>query len=135
MENYLGIDFGKSKIGIAIALEGILASPLSILANDKEFLPKLKKIIEENQIQNIVIGVPLSMDGSQSQSTENALKFVEDMKMNFPSQNIFTYDERLTSKEARKNLQENKALDDAEAARIILQGYLDRQKSTNKNIP
>lgn len=134
MENYLGIDFGKSKIGVAIAPEGILAVGFSIVANDKNFYAKLKEIIEENSIKNVVIGIPISMDGGKSDSTKRALEFVSEIKRRFSDLEIFTYDERMTSREARKNLPKRKP-DDAEAARIILQGFLDKSKNTKKNIP
>jgi len=133
--NYLGIDFGKKKIGIAIALQGILATRLSIIPNDKNFFAELMKIMQKHDITNVVVGIPISMSGGFSDSTESALEFVSAIRNKFPDKKIFTYDERLTTKEARKNLP-SRSLDDAEAARIILQGFLDKQKNTQrKNIP
>jgi len=131
--NYLGIDFGKKKIGIAIAMQGILATKLSILLNDKNFFPKLTKMLAEHEITSVVVGIPISMNGKISESTDSALEFVSVIRNKFPDKKIFTYDERLTTKEARKNLP-SRSLDDAEAARIILQGFLDKQKNT-QNIP
>lgn len=135
MDNFLGIDFGKKKIGIAIALEGVLATGLSIVPNDKIFIQYLTKLIKENNIKKIVIGTPVSMNGGTSLSTESALQFASIIRKQFPDVKVFTYDERLTSKEARRNLPSRKP-DDAEAARIILQGFLDKQKNAQeKNIP
>lgn len=134
MDNYLGIDYGKSKIGLAFAPEGILAVGLIIVPNDKNFSTKLKETIEKNQISKIVVGIPISMNGGESISTKNALNFVAKLAKDFPEQQILTYDERLTSMEARKNLPKNRP-DDAEAARIILQGFLDKLKNSKENIP
>jgi len=132
--NYLGIDYGKSKIGLAFAPKGLLATGFLILPNDKNFLVNLRKIIQENDIRGIVIGMPLSMNGQISLSTKNALRFIAGMRKNFSGQKVFTYDERLSSKEAKRNLPSSK-FDDAEAARIILQGFLDKQKHKKENIP
>jgi putative holliday junction resolvase len=130
--NYLGIDFGNSRIGIAIAPEGILAMGILVIPNDRDLFPALEKLIEENNIQNIVLGIPISMNGKVSASTRAAQEFAVELKKYFPNQYIFTYDERLTTQEAKRNVSSREP-DDAEAARIILQGYLDKQNIA-KNI-
>jgi len=126
--SYLGIDFGKKKIGIAIAPEGILAVGYSIVYNDKSLIENLANIISSNEIGVIVVGLPISMSGKKSASTDLTLEFIEKIEKIFPNQKIFSYDERMTSQEARKNLPSQK-FDDIEAARIILQGFLDKQKN------
>jgi len=131
--NYLGIDFGKKKIGIAIALEGRLATGLFIMPNVQEFFSALGKLIEENDIQSLVVGTPVSLNGQESDSTRSALEFTARLRENFPAQHIYSYNERLTTQEAKRNLPSRKP-DDAEAARIILQGFLDKQKMENNKL-
>jgi len=80
----------------------------------------------------MVVGLPISMDGRQSASTRAAQEFTAKLRRAFPNQNIFTYDERLTTQEAKRNVP-SRTPDDAEAARIILQGFLDKQRK-GKNI-
>jgi len=126
-ENYLGIDYGKSKIGVAIAPEGLLATGFSVVPNDRNFVPNLQKLVRDNEIQNIVVGLPLSLNGSRSASTQAAQEFTAKLREAFPDQNIATYDERLTTQEAKRNVPSGTP-DDAEAARIILQGFLDKQR-------
>lgn len=129
MGNYLGIDYGKNKIGIAIAPEGILAVGHSIIYNDKNLIENLAHIISSNEIETIVVGLPISMSGKKSASTDLTLEFIEKIKKIFPTNKVFSYDERMTSQEAKRNISSRKQ-DDAEAARIILQGFLDKQRNT-----
>jgi putative Holliday junction resolvase len=61
----LGIDFGATRIGVAISDElGMLAHPLETIPNDDAFLRKLQKIVLEKRISAIVVGIPRNMDGS-----------------------------------------------------------------------
>ncbi len=122
--NFLGLDYGESKIGLAFAPEGILAVGLKIVPNGKDFFLDLRKIIEEYRIESIIVGLPISMDGSYSIRTEKTQEFIQKLKKEFSDKKIFSYDERLSSSEAHRNIGTRKA-DDAEAARIILQGFLD----------
>lgn len=133
MKNLIGIDYGKKKIGIAFAPEGTLALGLKIIPNDRQFSSELTQIVKELQIEKFVVGIPLNMNGTKSPQTLKALVFVNKLKQEFPKISVSLYDERLTSIEAKKNIAKN-LLDDAEAARIILQGYIDKQKN-KKNVP
>lgn len=129
--NFLGIDFGRKKIGFAFAPEGILATGLLILLNNKKTFSRIEELIREYDIKIIVIGLPLNMNGTTSAATKNTFKFISEIKKRFPFQKIHIYDERMTSVEARKNIPSNLP-DDAEAARIILQGFLDKQNLFRK---
>jgi putative Holliday junction resolvase len=126
--NFLGLDYGESKIGTAFAPGGILAVGMKILPNDGSFFKNLEGIIRDNEIECIVIGVPISMDSSQSIRTKKTLDFIQKVKQRFPSLSIETADERLSTREAKRNLKGSDSEDDAEAARIILQSFLDRKK-------
>lgn len=138
MSNLLGIDYGKSKIGLALAPKSLLAFQLKILPNDNNFLEELVQTVKGNKIDKIVVGLPFNMDGTKSKETKEAERFVQKLRGKFAELSIATYDERLSTVEAKKNLSGKYSrlrqgiwrgeADDAEAARIILQGYLDKRR-------
>lgn len=121
---YLGIDYGKSKIGLAIS-EGILASPLKIVSvhSLSDALVKIDQVINGEQIDQVVIGVPDS-----GQSLLMIRKFIDQLKKRLP---VVEVDETLTTQLVQQQLRELKvprgkrAQDDALAAAMILQEYLD----------
>ena len=123
--NFLGLDFGQKRVGVAIALGGILASAIEIFSNDESLFLKIGQLVEEEKINIIVVGLPISMDGSSSPQTQKTLEFIKLLGQKFPQIKIEKQDERLSSVEARKNLANPLFLVDAESARIILQAYLD----------
>ncbi len=126
--NYLGIDWGEKKIGLAIGSSDVkVASPFGVLKKKKqEVFEWLKKIIEEEQIDIVVLGKPLKLVSSLPISKEWE-SFYEDLKkIGLP---IFLEDERLSSLMARKisfEDKKNKNDDDAVSAMIILQSYFDK---------
>ncbi len=135
MGRILAIDWGKKRIGLALSdLSHTLASPYRTLdASPREQLLKhIGEIISEEEIEQIVIGLPLNMNGSESKSSESARILSEQLKeFEVP---VEEYDERLSSFEATRILQQNKrkpsrnkGLVDRAAATIILQNYLDER--------
>jgi len=130
-KNYLGIDFGKSRIGLAIAPQGVLAFGLKIIKNDKDVFAVLRKIVEEQEIDFVVLGAPISTQGKTTQLKKEAEKFRQELAQNFPQVETKLVDERFTSSEAKKNLPTSKR-QDAEAARLILQSYLDAKKKKTR---
>ncbi|MBN1778969.1 MAG: Holliday junction resolvase RuvX [Candidatus Buchananbacteria bacterium] len=138
--NFLGIDYGAKKIGLAKS-SGQLALPFDTLINqnDSQVLADLKKIIETQEIEKIVVGVPLSLSGNQgepeirsvdfaNQQMQSVLNFIELLKNNFDLP-IILEDERLSTKMAQRLQRDltKKNGDDAVAAMLILQNYLDRK--------
>ena len=132
MVKALGIDFGLKRTGFAMTDDsGIIASPLETI--DSNELPVyLKKLIEGQKIQLIVIGFPLSMDGTDTDITENVRLFEKFVKANYPWLKVVLYDERMTSKIAqnaliqisKKQQRKQKGLIDKMSAAIILQDYM-----------
>ncbi|SVB77744.1 uncharacterized protein METZ01_LOCUS230598 [marine metagenome] len=130
----LGIDHGDKRIGIAVSDDlGMLAHPLEyILVEPYEvFLKRLKTIVAERQIEQIVVGMPRNMDGSYGPQALKVQGFMEKLKKSVVVP-IQSWDERLTSVSAMKNLREAgvnakkaKAKVDASAAAVMLQAYLD----------
>jgi putative Holliday junction resolvase len=129
----LGIDFGSSRIGIAISDElGMLAHPLETLPNDSLFLSKLRKIVLEKGISRIVVGIPRNMDGSYGPAAEKAKLFFSQLKSEFPGVQLISWDERLTTVEAQRllhaagrDLKKSRPVIDQVAAQVLLQSYLD----------
>jgi putative Holliday junction resolvase len=130
----LGIDHGDKRMGIAASDDlGMLAHPLEfILAEPYEaFLTRLKTIMVERQVEQIVVGMPRNMDGSYGPQALKVRNFVAALK-NSVVVPVQTWDERLTSVAAEKYLREAgvnakkaKAKVDASAAAVMLQSYLD----------
>ena len=130
----MGIDPGKKRVGIAISDENkVIATPYTTLIkmNYSNFLIELKLIIKENNIKGIIVGNPINMDGSPSQSSQSAKDLAINLSKDI-TENIAMWDERLSSQAAfnlSSDLDVNttrkvKKLDE-NAAQFILQGALD----------
>jgi putative Holliday junction resolvase len=126
--HFLGIDYGESKVGLATAdSETQMAFQYATLDNDNNFLQKLSEIIQKENISKVIIGISASVEVKPLRfRLENFLK--EKLKMKIEYQ-----EEMFTTKQAQRNLIEKgvkgiKKFDDQEAARIILQGWLDKKK-------
>ena len=130
----MGIDPGKKRVGIAISDENkIVATPYTtLIKNDySKFIDDIKQIIQENDIKGIVVGNPINLDGTASQSSQSA----KDLAINLSkdvTKNITLWDERLSSQGAF-NLSSDLAVNtskkvkklDENSAQFILQGALD----------
>ena len=129
----IALDFGMKRTGIAISDEmKMIASGLRTVETRK-LMQELKKIIEEESIDTLVVGQPKHIDGKPMQLEKNILYFIEDVQALFPSLIIKRIDERFTSKMAfqtmidsglKKKQRQNKGLVDEISATIILQNYL-----------
>ena len=130
----IGIDPGGKRIGIAISDENkIVATPYTtiIRQNYVNLVSQIKKIINENQIDGIVIGNPINMDGSEGPSSQSAKDLAKNLSKDI-TENITLWDERLSSQGAF-NLSNELAINsskkvkklDQNAAQFILQGVLD----------
>ena len=136
----MGIDPGGKRIGIAISDENkIVATPYTTIIKNKysDFVKDIKKIVEENEIKGIIIGNPINMDGTPSQSSQSA----KDLAINLSkdvTENIMLWDERLSSQGAF-NLSSNLDINtskkikklDQNSAQFILQGVLDSLSEKN----
>jgi putative Holliday junction resolvase len=122
----LGVDYGLAKIGLALA-DDDLVQPLGVVQNSQKSLAKIKRLIEEQGIEKVVIGVSQGKIGQKAKEYGQKLALFKNCKVVFQ-------DETLTTKEAigkmievgkkRKYRQEK---EDAFAAAIILQTYLERK--------
>lgn len=133
----MGLDVGKKTIGVAISDENsITAQPLKTImraSRDKD-MKVLKEIIREFEIESIVVGLPVNMDGTYGPQSQLVLKFIETLKTE-TGLPVEPWDERLSTIAVTKVLIEGdisrkkrKEVVDKMAASYILQGYLDSKR-------
>lgn len=133
----LGLDAGSKTVGIAISdLMGWTAQGLDTLRINEEQddlgIDQLVKIIKDNQVGTVVIGLPKNMNNSIGFRGEASIKYKEKLQESIPSIDIVMWDERLSTMAAERSLleadvsrQKRKKVIDKMAAVFILQGYLD----------
>ena len=104
----LGIDYGDARTGIAITdALNITAQGLETIHNngsDKMLLKRLDEILEQYEVDTIVIGKPINMNGTSSERTEITEKFIHKLKCKYNKLKIETIDERLTTVAAHKTM-------------------------------
>ena len=133
IKRILGIDYGNKRVGISISDElQLTAQPLTLLKreNDKDLITEIKKIISLYEIEKIVIGFPVLLDGTHSKQTKITKKFISLMRKSADLP-IEKWEERLSTIEAGKILSsasknKRKQNIDIVSAQIILQGFLDK---------
>jgi putative Holliday junction resolvase len=126
MSRILGLDYGRKKIGIAVA-EGSLAEPLIVVKfrSEVEALKKVGQVVQAEQIEQVIAGVS---EGEMAVQTREFGKKLEE-KLGIP---VIFQDETLTTQEAQElaikagiKRKKRKKLEDAYSATLILQSYLD----------
>jgi len=133
MGRILAIDYGEQRTGLAITDElQIIASGLTTV-DTKNLLIFLKEYIAKEKVDLFVVGKPLQMNHTDSESEKHIIRFLTSLKNQFPNIPFIRIDERFTSKMAfqtmidsglKKKQRKNKALIDEISATIILQSYL-----------
>ncbi len=135
MGRIIGIDFGLKRIGVAVTDPlKMFAQPLDTIFS-KEFPDWFKKYSETEELDSIVVGMPLKLSGEDTDATEPVKQFIEWLKAHYPNLPVFTIDERLSSHEAqqfinksvaKKEQRKDKKLVDTISATLILQTHLQR---------
>ena len=130
---YMGIDYGDARVGIALSDPlGMLAQRYITLKNtgNRKLVEQIAQLVEEKQVEQIVIGLPKNMDGSEGFRAEATYAFAERLKT-VTDVKIFFWDERLTTVAAHGYLSElnvrgkkRKASVDAVSAELILEGFM-----------
>lgn len=119
----LGIDYGRSKLGIAIAY-GPLAEPYAVMTLGE--LKKLEEIIKQEKIEKIVVGVSEGKMGDESKKFGDKLGSELGLPVEFQDESLSSIDAQRFSIEAGIKRQKRKALEDSYAAAIMLQSYIDQ---------
>ncbi len=133
----LGIDYGDSRIGVAVSDPmGWTAQGLETVKSKeslKKAIARILEIIKQYDIKDIVIGYPLNMNGTAGPRTEKTEAFIKKL-LELDDFNIVKWDERLTTVSAHRTMNElgvkasnKKNIVDTMSAVLILQGYLDRK--------
>ena len=139
----LGIDYGEARVGIAITDElNITVQGLETIqrnGSDKIVLRRLDEIFEQYEVDTIVVGMPLNMNGTMSERAKITEQFIHKLKCKYNKKKIETIDERLTTVEAHKTMNfldvkktKKREIVDTISAVYILETYLNRYKNTIK---
>ena len=130
----MGIDYGDKRIGVALSdLLCIISSPYEVFINkgEEESLKHHDNIIKDNDVDEIAMGLPLNMDGSEGERARLHREFGQKLS-DFSGVTVHFVDERLTSAEAEEILissgvrrEKRKELIDKLSAQIILQTFID----------
>lgn len=130
----LGLDIGEKRIGVAVSdPSGSIATPLKVLETSKVIgdARTLQRLAEDYDIELVVVGLPLSMDGTEGPQAMTVRRQAEQATrlLNVP---IVYFDERLSSVQAKRAMTEAGVSDKAKrgsidmvAASLFLQSYLD----------
>lgn len=133
----LGIDYGDARVGLAITdALNITVQGLETIhhnGNDKIVLARLDEIFNNYEIDTIVVGMPLNMDGTATFRVETTNKFIHKLKCKYNKMKIETIDERLTTVQAHKTMNElqidpkkKKNIVDTLSAVYILETYVNK---------
>lgn len=133
----LGLDVGTKRIGVAVSDKTqLIASALTTIHRQakEQDIDQIVNLIKENDAEELVVGLPLNMDGTLGPSAKEVLDLVEELKT-ATDKKISTWDERLSTLATEKMLIEadisrkkRKEAIDMLSAQNILQGYLDWKK-------
>ena len=133
----LGIDFGEKRIGLAVSDSmGLIAQGLETkeTSHMDQSLHMIVAEVEAYQVKQVVVGLPVNMDGTSGEMAQRVSVFVDQLRERVPC-TVHTWDERLTSAAAERAMADmgyttkgNKNKIDRIAATLLLQSYLDHQR-------
>ncbi len=131
MSRLLAVDFGSQRIGLAVS-EGQLVIPLDPLPSDINSAKQIADICKDRQISKLLVGLPLSLSGDRTRSTELAISFAQELASESNIE-VRLIDERLTTVSAASKLRESgrdsrtaKNLVDSQSAAEILESALNQ---------
>ena len=137
----MAVDYGDARTGLAVCdRTEFLASPVGVI-EERNFYFAIQKVahaVQEYDVQMVIVGYPVNMNGTIGERAEKSLEFKEKLENRTGLPGV-RWDERLTTAEAERTLMETgvrrenrKQFLDQMAAVLILQGYLDRMSMMNK---
>lgn len=132
--NYLGLDIGQKRIGVAVSESGVIAKELCTISvvNLEQALEKITNLINVHKIQKVIVGLPKNMDGTHSDYTYEVRSFTDRLRQRIDIPVVFE-DERLTTVEAERQLKQQgvtnhklKERVDSFSAALILEQYFEK---------
>jgi putative holliday junction resolvase len=138
MPRILAIDYGTKRVGIATTDPLQLIASALTTVHSKDTITYLKNYIAGEEVSTIVVGKPMKLDGTDSQSAIHVEQFIQQLRKHFPTMIIERVDERFTSAIATRSMVEmglkkkdraNKKNIDQISAVLILQTYLQMKQS------
>lgn len=123
----LGIDYGLSKIGLAIS-EGELVQPLVVIQNSPKLISEISKIFQKYQIEKFVIGLPEGNLGEKVKEFAGQLLLSTGIMFEFKDETLTTQQALAKMIEAKKGKMVRRSCKDAFAAACILQEYLEERR-------
>ena len=137
----MGLDVGSKTIGVAVSDPlGITAQGLDTIRrrNKRQDFEELARLLREYNVQDIVVGFPLRLSGSEGVQSEKIRQFADELRKRF-QRKVYLWDERLTSSQANRILREaelsirkrSQAVDRM-AAVLILQSWMDSRAISNQ---
>lgn len=127
----VGIDLGERRIGVAAADDRVrVAIPVDTVEVGRDLVETVERIVAEQQADEVVIGLPLSMSGAIGPQAQKALEMVEALRERLGAA-VHTWDERLTTVQASRSGAKRaggQASRDAAAAALLLQAFLDSRR-------
>jgi putative holliday junction resolvase len=138
MSRIMAIDYGTKRIGLAVTdPERIIATALDTVHSGK-VIDYLKNYLQREHVEFFVIGMPRQMNNTPSSAAPFVEEFIRKLYKAFPEIPVKTIDERFTSKIAKESMlldgtkksdRRNKELVDQRSAVLILQSYMEMNKS------
>jgi putative holliday junction resolvase len=136
MPRILAIDYGTKRVGLAVT------DPLKIIASaletvhSKDIFNFLKEYLEREEVETFVVGMPVNLDGEDTNNTAHVKGFIKNLRKTFPDIPLHLHDERFTSKMAleamitggfsKKDRREKGNIDKISAV-IILQSFMEKE--------
>lgn len=136
MTRVLGVDLGTVRVGLAVSdPDGVLAQPFDVIEREHAEL-EIARRTSELEVEEIVVGIPLKMDGTHGPAADEAESFALalELQTGLP---VARWDERLSTKEAEramraggKKAKQQRGTVDKVAAALVLQSFLDHRRTT-----
>ena len=126
---FLGIDYGARRVGLAISdTEGMIAFPHTVVPNNDGLVQTIAEVIRKERVQSVVIGDTRALSGAENPVTREAEEFAKVLSAD-AGVPVATIWEAWSSVEASRFAPKGREHDDAAAAAVILQRYLDTKQS------
>ena len=124
----LALDYGSARCGCALSdLTGTIVTPVEVIARPatKRGFARLRALVREREVEHVVVGLPLSLDGSDTEQTRETRAFAQALSLRLgEGVPVEMHDERFTTRMAQRDDARSKADEDSRAAAHLLESWL-----------